>query len=127
MHPENKMWLKNKEGAKIELNSILAYVNDDVLYEGYLEKQSKKIKGMKKYYYRLYKDRLERYDDPVTEDPNSVLILRGVKCEMLNITNDEDFKDTDDKFLFIFTLNKNFIILYCKEEVQFQEWKVALK
>jgi len=32
---------------------------------------------------------------------------------MLNITEDEDFKESDDKYLVIFTLNKQFSILYC--------------
>jgi len=95
---------------------MLAYVNDDVLMEGYLSKESKKQKKMKKHYYRLYKDRLERYVDPVTEDPNRILVLRGVKCEILNISDDEDFKETDSKFLFIFTLNQNFYILYCQDQ-----------
>ena len=95
----------------------MEHKSEFLIFREAIYKETQKIKGMKKYYYRLYKDRLERYEDPVTEEPNAILVLRGVKCEMLNISNDEDFKDTDDKFLFIFTLNKNFIILYCKEEV----------
>ena len=89
--PEDSMWLK-KKNTKLDLTGMLAYINDEVLIESYLLKQSNKHKKSKKHYYRLYKDRLERYNDPVTEDPNRILILRGVKCEMLNISDDEDFK-----------------------------------
>ncbi len=34
--------------------------------------------------------------------------LKGVKVEVLDITNDEDLKDSDEKFLLVFTHNKNF-------------------
>jgi hypothetical protein len=47
---------------------MFSYLNDDVLYEGYLNKKSKKTKSIVKHYYRLYKDRLERYESPVTEE-----------------------------------------------------------
>jgi len=102
-------------------------VNDEVLLEGFLTKQSKKTKTTRQHYYRLYKDRLERYKDSVTEEADRILVLRGVKCEMLNISDDEDFKDSEDKFLFIFTINQRFCILYCQEEKIFEDWKLGLK
>ena len=82
---------------------MFAHISDDVLMESVLWKRSKK--GKKEHYYRLYKDRLERYESAVGEVANKILILRGVKSEFLNIADDPDFKETHDKYIFIFTLN----------------------
>lgn len=46
---------------------------------------------------------------------------------MINTTDDEDFKDSQDKFLIIFTINKQFIILYCAEDSAYAQWSAALK
>ncbi len=56
-------WLDNKKGD-VKLNTMFAYVSDEVLMESILWKRSKK-QGKKQHYYRLYKDRLERYDNEV--------------------------------------------------------------
>lgn len=86
---------------------MFAYLNDDVLYEGFLKKKSKKEQNVKQHYYRLYKDRLERYKSPVTEECEKILILRGVKCELINTSDDVEIEGENekDKYLIIFTIN----------------------
>jgi calcium-dependent protein kinase len=126
VRPEKSFWIKNK-GDEIDLDDIFSYVNDDILQEGYVMRRSLKTKKEKTHYYRLYKDRLERYADNTTDFASKILVLRGVKCEMLNIKDNKDFEETQDKFLLVFTLNQKFTILYLNIEKQFDEWSLAFR
>lgn len=62
--PEGSFWLCNRQQ---DMHQIFPHLNDDVLFEDYLNKKSKKSKQNKSHYYRLYKDRLERYQSPIDE------------------------------------------------------------
>ena len=54
----------------------------------------------------MYKDRLERYESPVTEETEKILILRGVKCELIStVEDDEEGQEDKDQYLIIFTIN----------------------
>ena len=43
VRPENEFWLKLKN-KNLNMNEMFCYLNDDVLYEGYLYKKSQKTK-----------------------------------------------------------------------------------
>ncbi len=126
VRPEKSFWLNNKSDD-VDLEDIFSYVNDDILFEGVLYKRSSKTRQEKKHYYRLYKDRLERYETATTESAQKILVLRGVKCEMLNIKDNKDFDETQDKYLFVFTLNQKYSILHSRDQTGFEDWSLAFR
>ena len=50
------------------------------------------------------------------------MILKGVKCEILDLSDDEDYLNKDYKYQFVLSVNKKSVIFYLKDKDQFKRW-----